>query len=259
MSAESESETPAKPLSGEAAEPSMEYFRAWTYLFEAPSWQNDWLMASLCSLIPIVGKIIVDGFLWERGGVASGELAGPHQAFSFEHLGRYLPRGIWPFVVSTLLNIVGYALIGLAVLLVIVGARFIDLNWLASFSERELTIWFYAIGTPLLLLILAIAKLLILIGISQTIHSERSCEFAAVFHFGFLCGFISRIWVEGILVITFIGIVAPLVVTLGLLCCVVGVVPAMVLSYAANEFLFWRLYKLYLARGGAPVPIRAVT
>lgn len=248
---------PAKSAPEERGEePSLEYFRAWTYLFEAPSWLQDLLLCSVGILVPIVGRMVVDGLLWERAGVATGELNGPPSPFDFSHLNRYLMRGVWPFVVTTLLNIVIHAISGAVVVSWLFGFRYYDFTWLTRFSESELMMLVWCVGTPLLLLLLLVIKLTVLLVMAMTFHSERTCSFAAMFDFGFVGAFFYRVWLEAFLVLAFAGFVAPAVMFAGTLCCIIGALPASILVLGAMEFYTWRLYRLYLARGGKPIAIK---
>src|SRR5258708_32650071 len=74
--------------------------RMLSYVFENPNWFMNLLLAALCALIPIIGPIVLKGYLYEAviGLLAVGGARYPD--FNFSRFGDYLMRGLWPFLVG---------------------------------------------------------------------------------------------------------------------------------------------------------------
>src|SRR5262249_14675863 len=74
--------------------------------------------------------------------------------------------------------------------------------------------------------------------------------------FGFARDFFGRVGKELVLVQLFLMVSSGVVAFLGMLACCVGLYVAIPVIVLAQSFLFAQLYRLYLARGGAPIPLK---
>jgi hypothetical protein len=78
----------------------------------------------------------------------------------------------------------------------------------------------------------------------------------AAFSWKWVRDFIARMWREILLVTLFLMFSSWVVPFLGMLDCIVGLYPAAALAQFAQGHLWFQLYKLYLQRGGTPIPPR---
>jgi hypothetical protein len=59
-----------------------------------------------------------------------------------------------------------------------------------------------------------------------------------------------------LLTVLFLMASGTVIVTLGLLACCIGVIPAGVIVMMASAHLVGQLYAIFLARGGEPIPLK---
>jgi len=77
-----------------------------TDFFESPKWMMNLLLAGVCFLIPIVGPMVVIGWL------ITGFWGRPDQSprtfpdFDFNLFATYIERGLWPFLVGLVASLV---------------------------------------------------------------------------------------------------------------------------------------------------------
>ena len=85
----------------------MKYTASITDFFKSPKWGTNILLGAVAMLIPAVGPIVLSGWhvtvLWTRGGDESPE---DHPPFDFQYFGKYLERGLWPFLVALVSSLV---------------------------------------------------------------------------------------------------------------------------------------------------------
>ena len=81
-------------------------------------------------------------------------------------------------------------------------------------------------------------------------------EFAPAFNFTFVRDFIRRVWLEQLLVLLFSAVTGLPLMLLGMLCCYIGMFPAITILIFANWYLIFQLYWLYLERGGMEIPVK---
>jgi len=79
------------PISG------MDYMRMVTYVFDNPNWLMNIVLVALCSLIPIVGAIVVLGYQYEVVVALLANQGTRYPDFDFGRFVDYLMRGLWPF------------------------------------------------------------------------------------------------------------------------------------------------------------------
>ena len=69
--------------------------------FKSPAWVKNCLLGGVCILIPVIGQLVLSGWLitgfWARG---NDDNPSTFPRFDFQNFGKYLERGLWPFLVS---------------------------------------------------------------------------------------------------------------------------------------------------------------
>src|SRR5688572_24345191 len=84
----------------------LEYFRAYSYIFDNPEWTMVLLWGALMAIVPVVGPLVLLGYMFV---VMDGLLASGGARFPVLDLNRfvdYLVRGLWPFLASLVVSLV---------------------------------------------------------------------------------------------------------------------------------------------------------
>ena len=227
----------------------MQYFKAYRFFFESPKWAMHLLLGAACQFIPIVGPLVLMGYLYNviEAKHRHGDAQFPD--FDLDRLGVYLMRGIWPFLV---------ALVASLPLIVLIVPAFLALTFLQVASSQT--------GEPPTAAIaLVISGALILLLLSFTWHlvtmplilrAGLSQDFGTAFSLEFVRSFLSRVWKEWVLSVLFFLITAPFVILGGLLLFCIGIYAAAVVLSYAQFHIQYQLYELYLQQGGTPIPLK---
>src|SRR5450432_1910735 len=78
----------------------MDYSASVSDFFKSPKWMMNLLLGGVCVLIPIVGQIVVLGWLITGFWARQDQNFETFPDFDFSHFGKYLERGLWPFLVA---------------------------------------------------------------------------------------------------------------------------------------------------------------
>lgn len=254
----------------------MHYLQSYRFVFKSPNWLTNLLLVAVCSIIPVVGPIVLIGYLFEvidafiglrlarRIGKSrpTSEAFGEqvtdalpvegdyfletYPDFNFNRFAEYLTRGIWPFLTRL---IVGMIVVMFAVAFLILGmmiAGFAATNYdsPAIFFLIYALFWFVYVF------------LMLAMGILTTpiyLRAGLSCDFARSFSMTFYRDFMKRVGKEVVLAELFVAATGAVFTIVGLLMCYVGIFPAIALIQYAHHHLEYQLYELYLERGGEPV------
>ncbi len=228
----------------------MRYFRAYSFLFQSPNWATNLVFLSICLLIPIIGQIVMAGYLFrviELLHRRGGDVEVPN--FNFNEFLEYLLRGIWPFLADFVLGLlftvpylVGY--IGILLLWVGVDEQVVS-------QELAIGVTIVAVAVILILLLLMVVlryPIVLRCGLQQ--------DFGPGFSFRYVSNFMGLVGGEVLLSLLFLMVSGLVVLSAGLMLCCVGILPATALITAAQYHLFYQLYELYLQRGGEPIPLK---
>lgn len=227
----------------------MRYVAAITDFFKSRKWGMNLLLGSVSLLIPIVGPILLSGWhvtlLWARG---DDEEPANYPPFDFQFFGKYLDRGLWPFLVS---------LASSMVLVPVFMILMIGPLLLAGFPEFKSE---HGDGPPVLLLVsmFGIYPVIIfafqLVLVPLVLRATIMQNFASAFDLGFAKRFLSLMWSELLVSMIFMfGVGLCLMVITVITCYIGGLLLAPVFIFGWHH-LQKQLYQLYLARGGEAVP-----
>src|SRR4051812_34948383 len=78
----------------------MNYIASISDFFKSPHWLMNLLLGGVCVLIPIVGPIVLLGWLITGFWARQNQAFETFPPFDFSHFGKYLERGLWPFLVT---------------------------------------------------------------------------------------------------------------------------------------------------------------
>jgi hypothetical protein len=234
------------------------YWAAFTFLFSGPNWWKNLLILAVAMLVPIVGPVVMIGYLCEVLAPrpiddGTGRLIEPprpvsgYPDFEFPRLSAYLERGVWPFVASLVAGLAMMPVLFIVALPVfVVGA--------AGGGDVMIGV---AVAVAMVLFVAAIV-LATAAMVPLTLRAAMLMEFGATFSYEWVRDFIRRTWVEMVLAWLFIIAIGIPLSLAGYLMCFVGLYPAMAILTAAQWHLDFQLYHLYMSRGGAPVPLKPV-
>src|SRR5436190_17744980 len=217
---------------------SMDYMRMLSYVFENPNWFMNLLLGGLCSLIPVIGPIVLQGYRYEVviGLLAVGGARYPD--FNFGRFGDYLMRGFWPFLVGLACSLVLLPFYVLILVGAIVGGK---------------------AGAALVVLMqlamLVIVPVFVLVVQPMVLRAALTLDFVQAFQFQWVKDFLRRVWAELLIGMLFLIVSAMVLAPLGLLACCVGILLVGPLVSLANANMQFQVYSIYLSRGGMPIPI----
>ncbi len=232
----------------------MDYIASVSDFFKSPKWMMNLLLGGVCVLIPIVGPIVVLGWLITGFWARQDENFETFPDFDFSHFGKYLERGLWPFLVAFVVG-VGISIV-LVPLVWILMIPVMLVGGLSSGGDANVGGCLGVMITMLMMLVWAIAiVVMMLVLVPLKIRASLTQDFAKSFDLAFVKRFLALTWKEIVISSLFI-LVASIVLTLaGMLVFCVGMYFAMVLIYFSWTHLNKQLYQLYLSRGGEPVPL----
>lgn len=230
----------------------MDYTGAYGYVFQSPNWVANIFFMLIAQLIPVVGPIIAIGYQFE---IVEALLRDPRRVypdFDWGKFVQYLTRGIWPFLVGLIVGLVvaPFFLVAWFGMLLIAGPLASGGNDAAAAIGIMVVVggWIVAI---LLMLVLQFVVL------GFQIRAGLAQDFAASFNFGWVRDFLASVWLEMLLAMLFLAVTGWVLIVLGLLAFCVGAWLAMAWVLLAQAHIYFQLYRLYLARGGMPVPLKA--
>jgi hypothetical protein len=222
--------------------------------FKSPKWMMNLLLGGVCVLIPIVGPMVVLGWLITGFWARQDENCETFPDFDFSNFGKYLERGLWPFLVAFVVSMAfSIVLVPLAWVLMIPA---ILVGGLSAGDHANTTSCLGFIATILMMLffvLIIFAMMLVLVPLK--IRASLTQDFAKSFDVGFVKRFLALTWKEIVLSSLFVMITGTLFVCLGMIVFCVGMYFAIVLVYFSWTHLHKQLYALYLSRGGEPVPL----
>jgi MFS family permease len=232
----------------------VDYVASISEFFKSPKWMMNLLLGGVCVLIPIVGPIVVLGWLITGFWARQDQRFETFPDFDFSNFGKYLERGLWPFLVAFVVGV------GVSIILVpLVWVLMIPVmlaGGLSSGGDANVGGCLAVMMTILMMLVWAVAiVVMMLVLVPLKIRASLTQDFAASFDMAFVKRFVALTWKEMVLSSLFILAASVVFTLLGMLVFCVGMYFAMVLVYFSWTHLNKQLYQLYLSRGGEPVPL----
>jgi hypothetical protein len=223
----------------------MRYLDSFRFITSRPGWFMNLVMCAVCMFIPIIGVIVLMGYMFEVfDELRRDPERKSYSNFEFNRFSPYLMRGIWPFLVQLLAQAVVMFPLGLGYGLVIgisVAAR-------GNGAVLALVWALFAILAIVFSLFVSMCMwpMLTYAGVSQRFDFSGMIAYTR--------DFMRKMLVEIILTILFLSFVGTLIVFVGLLACCVGAYVAGSAVMLAQYHLKVQLYDLYLQRGGVVIP-----
>lgn len=229
----------------------MNYTASVSDYFKSPKWMMNTLLAGICVFIPFIGPIVIKGWLITGFWGRDDERCETFPDFDFSNFGKYLERGLWPFLVTLVSSVVlGMVLSVFIVPIVMLTTLMIPGdNGTAGGCAAALL---FVIMT-LFYVILVMALMLLLTPL--TLRASITQDFAQSFNFAFVKSFIALTWKETILSSLFLVAASIILACVGVLVFCIGMYFATVPIYFCWIHLHKQLYALYLSRGGESIPL----
>lgn len=226
----------------------MNYMAAITDFFKSPKWVTNLLLAAVCCLIPVVGPMVVLGWVitgfWSR----QDENPATFPDFDFGKFVAWLQRGLWPILVAIAASLVLYLIfvIPIVIISLVLGSKGQEGG--GGFLALIGTLIIFGLQVVMMLAFTFLLKPIML-------RATLAQDFVPAFDFKFVKRFVSLVWLE-ILVSTIFMTAAAFVLGLaGMIALCVGIFVVPPIIYFAMIHLDKQLYRLYLSRGGEPVPV----
>ena len=128
----------------------MQYFGAYRFIFESPRWATHLLIGAVCQLVPIVGQLVLMGYIYNVLETKHRYGHDQFPPFDFNRLSVYLVRGLWPFIVSVVAALPLVLLIGPFILIAVLSGIATGQND----NPPWFTIGLFAVGIPLFVVFL---------------------------------------------------------------------------------------------------------
>jgi hypothetical protein len=227
----------------------MRYMHSLNFITQKPGWFKNLLLCAVCLIIPVIGPIVLLGYMFEVfDALRRDPDKTAYPEFDFSRFTAYLSRGIWPFLVQMIMQVVAMVPVGIFYAIVIgvsvagsqsggKGGAIIAVVWL---------LYFVVIFVVSILIAVVAWPMMTYAGVAQ--------KFDLSGMIGYSKDFVRKTLKELVITLVFLMAAGTVMGMLGFLACCVGiylVAPAMTL---AQHHLKVQLYELYLQRGGIAIP-----
>jgi hypothetical protein len=228
----------------------MNYTASVSDFFKSPKWTMNMLLGGVCALIPFIGQIVLKGWLITGFWGRDDDRPESFPDFDFNKFGKYLERGLWPFLVTLVTSLV----LGMVFAVFMVPfAMIMSLLSGGSHGHENGCVGAFMAMFMFFFYIMMIVAIVFLIT-PLVLRASITQDFGQSFDFAFVKRFVSLVWKEILLSALFQIVVSMALVCLGALVLCVGMYFAVVPAYFCWIHLQKQLYRLYLSRGGEPVP-----
>jgi len=225
------------------------FWAAYQWLFASPNRWMNLLYASVCQLIPIAGPMVLNGWLIEALVPRTAEDwpgwdgKGPYPDFTFDRFMPYLQRGVWPLLVSLVAGMVVALPAGV---IMMVAVMFIPL------ARGNPVAVVLAAGVVMVMAVVAVAGSMFLMT-PFMVRAALLQDFGQSFNLTWVKDFLARTWRELLLETVFLWVTSLPMMIIGYAMCFVGLYAATALLSIAHWHLNLQIYRLFVARGGAPL------
>lgn len=223
----------------------MNYLGSYKFIFRRSDWFVNGLLVLVCQMIPIVGPMVLFGYMHEIFLLQLQNPEAEYPRFNFGRFSDYLMRGVYPFLVAFVVSFV--------------MMPFIYLSMAPVFALPILRLDGPVVMVPILasiVMYILVLTIFSLVKMPLFLRALLMQEFGGAFQVRFWKQFVGKMWWEILMLNLFLGVTSIPLVIGGLLCCVVGIYGVAIWILFAAWALQIQLYRLYLSRGGEPIPMK---
>ena len=211
-------------------------------------------LGGVCVLIPIVGPMVLLGWLITGFWGRQNESFAAFPPFDFAHFSKYFERGVWPFLVSLAVAAV------FGVVLLPLGAIFtlplMLVDGSSSAQDANSTGCVGGIAMMVMMLVWAVVIFGMMVVLAPLmLRASLTQDFAKSFDLRFVKQFLALTWKETVLTALFGMVVGTALTLVGMIAFCVGMYFAGVVNYFSWAHLQKQLYALYVRRGGEPITL----
>jgi hypothetical protein len=208
----------------------MNFGLAFSYVFKDENWFKKIAIPAVCSLIPVVGQLVVTG--WAMKAAKNVIEGNEEHALPKLEFGADLGRGFMIFLITLLYNLP----------VIIVGGITGAIFGFGSDANQSVMIILFILGGCLGIVVLLLGLLIGFMNVIGIANYLAKGKFAAAFKFKEIFGMLKKSFVSWLLVIVgqilAVGIIAPL----GTIACVIGVFLTLAYGLAVYAHLLGQAY-----------------
>ena len=235
----------------------MQYGRVFGFVFESPNWLMNLVWTGLCALFSsmIVGTLILNGYQAQILIASATQPGARYPDFDSNKIGDYLVRGLWVWLGLLISSFV----VALLAVVIIVPLLLIFGLIISATSSDEPNIIVVLLGLfGYVFFIVSIMVLAFAVITPVSIKVGLSGNLGEMFDLAWHMDFLKKMVFNLALGALFLMLINLLLTFLGMLLCFVGIFPAMGWFMMSQAQFHAQLYRMYLQRGGRPVPIQMI-
>lgn len=226
----------------------MRYLDSIRFVFNKPNWFVNTLLCIVCALIPVIGQIVLLGYMYEVfDSLHRQRTDTTYPDFKFERFTEYLTRGVWPFLVQLLAQ----AVLAVPMFIAYFVAMMVSV---AAADKAKILVVIAWLGYVAVAVIGGVVIGLVMWPAQMHAGYGRQLNFGGMV--SFVKDFFKRVGKELVLSLLFLFAAAMVLIPIGLIACCVGAWFVGVFLTFSQFHLKDQLYELYLQRGGAPIPVK---
>lgn len=230
---------------------AINYFGFVEMIQRNPGWLGNSFLSGICGIIPIVGMIVLWGYSYENAVTLHRTGGVHHVPFDFNRFGDYLKRGVGPFLVWLVFYVITQ----------VFSVGFQAAGGIVAAAAGDNDAGAAAGGMLILFASLMIIPLSIAIALIQTpmmLRGGMTGDIGQAFNFNWALDFLKRCWLEMIVVWLVTALVSIPAAIISVLTCCIGIIPMIGLFALVNSWFSFQLYRVYLSKGGEPIPLKSV-
>jgi len=234
-----------------ASRGDIDYMRGFKAHYEDPNFKHNLLIGSIHMLIPIVGPIVLMGWYCEIMQRLVRRHPNPIPKLDFNDFGFFLGRGVAPFL-TALVIVLPAMIVGN----IIIFSLLFMLGIFAHHSGPDpmMTLIASFLGMGVMAMIILPISTIANAGVTQ---AELSEDFKQSTNFRGLLDYAGLTWQKVLFGILVYIPISMIFVIAGMICCFVGIYPAVFLLNSSYVFLRWQIYEYALAKGSPAIAVKA--
>jgi hypothetical protein len=229
----------------------MNYNASISDFFKSPKWLPNMLLGGVTLLIPLIGPLVLSGWhvgaFWARGDRDDPDGIPP---YDFQYFGKYLERGLWPFLVGMVAS-----LVFIPVMMCLILPFFLLTGVMGSGHGHESGGIFVVVILGMFCLQILLMLLYQILVTPLMVRATITQDFPSAFNLRFAKSFLSLTWKQLLASMLFMLGVGLCLMVLAVVTCYIGAIFAAPVVIFSWHHLQKQLYQLYLVRGGEPVPL----